>query len=260
MILLQPLAWDTQHLGYAVAHITRPCVPVVELRAALQRACAQEIPLVYWRASPDANVPADLIEQYAGLRAAVQVVFECDLFGPNDNTPERPRDCFIGEYSNAVASPALVDLAKAAGAYSRFRVDPHIAPNEFASLYETWIERSTRREIADVVLVASYTRGLPDILGLVTLSVNGTTGLIGLLAVAEKARRRGIGRALLETAHCRMREKGAVRSRVETQLANRPACALYARAGYRPTAVEHIYHFWPQARRDIAPTTRRDSS
>jgi ribosomal protein S18 acetylase RimI-like enzyme len=230
----------------------------VPLHAVLQSARRQGTHLIYWQASPTANVPVDLLEEYAGLRAARQVTFECDLLTKGEGASEVPRGYRICDYPCGAAAPVLLDLARAAGAYSRFRFDPHIADCKFVSLYETWIERSTRREIADTVLVACPSGEHTDILGLITLSVASGIGHVGLLAIAEKERRRGIGRVLLQAAHERMQGQGANRSRVETQLANRAACALYANAGYRPTQLQEIYHFWPQSKPEIALAARGD--
>ena len=72
-------------------------------------------------------------------------------------------------------------------------------------------------------------------------------GKIGLLAVAEQARGRGVGRRLVRQANEWMTLHGAHEARVVTQLANEPACGLYRACGYTLAAVEDYYHFWPPA-------------
>jgi len=139
-------------------------------------------------------------------------------------------------------------LSLAAGVYSRFHCDPRFPRDKFEELYRIWIERSVRRELADVVLVArDATEPTSGLLGMVTVSAAEAAGSIGLIAVAEMARGRGVGRRLIEAAHVWMRQCDAVEGRVVTQRANLPACRLYERAGYRLSTVEHYYHFWPQA-------------
>jgi ribosomal protein S18 acetylase RimI-like enzyme len=117
----------------------------------------------------------------------------------------------------------------------------------FVALYETWLRRSTLHELADAVEAVGRRDDPADVLGFVTLSVVADVGQIGLLAVAPTARGQGLGRVLLGAAHQRMRERGAAKAQVVTQRANRPACRLYERAGYRVAGIQHVYHFWTAA-------------
>ncbi len=242
--VLRPLEWDSGHLGFAVAEITDPLLPITDLELALLRARGDGIALIYWRASPDHEVPAHLLKRNAGLLAARQVTFQRETSGSDPQTIQ-PSDVWIDEYPQGAASRALVDLAVGAGVCSRFRVDPRIPLGKFASLYETWMQRSTCREIADAVLVASSVTAPQDLLGVVTFSLTAHTGQIGLVAVAPWARRRGVGHALLAAARRRMADHGAIRVRVTTQIANLPACSFYESAGYTVADLTHIYHFWP---------------
>jgi ribosomal protein S18 acetylase RimI-like enzyme len=70
-------------------------------------------------------------------------------------------------------------------------------------------------------------------------------GNIGLVAVAETHRGRGIGGRLIDAAHCWMVARQAAKTTVVTQGVNAPACRLYERVGYSIEQVEHYYHFWP---------------
>jgi hypothetical protein len=51
---------------------------------------------------------------------------------------------------------------------------------------------------------------------------------------------------ILRCGHHWLVQRGAGRVSVVTQLDNRPACRLYATAGYQLTDLKFIYHFWPQ--------------
>jgi dTDP-4-amino-4,6-dideoxy-D-galactose acyltransferase len=110
-------------------------------------------------------------------------------------------------------------------------------------LYRTWIERSTRHEIADAVFIARSADGRAD--GVSTISAHPPSGTIGLISVHEDSRGRGIGRALMAAAHRWMADHGICESSVTTQAGNRPACALYERCGYRVVDRSLVYHFWP---------------
>jgi len=140
----------------------------------------------------------------------------------------------------------LVELAVEAGAFSRFAVDPRIPHEAFRRLYAIWIGRSCRHESADAVFVAEDrdVQGVP--LGLATVAVKGDAATIGLVAVSERARRRGVGRATMARCHDWLRDRDVMRVDVATQVANGPACGLYRACGYYPSSFETIYHFRPR--------------
>jgi len=241
--VLRHLAWDSNHFDLSIAEITRPFLPLSELSAALQLARRRGTHLVCWSARPDLLVPPGLLDQYAGLLAARQVTFRRALAEQVDNA-DHPLKWLIRPYPRGRAERALVELAVAAGVCSRFQTDAWLPAGGFASLYEKWIQRSTRHEIADVVLVATPLDDREEIVGMVTLSQVRCTAHVGLLAVANRTRRQGLGSVLLEAARRWMLEGGAGEAQVVTQLTNQAACALYRKAGYHANDVKHIYHFW----------------
>lgn len=62
------------------------------------------------------------------------------------------------------------------------------------------------------------------------------------LGTAVEARRRGIGRALMEEAHTLGRRRGATLSALEVRRSNLPALALYRHLGYRQVGVRPNYY------------------
>jgi len=160
-----------------------------------------------------------------------------------------PASFHLWEYPRGPACEQLVTLAIEAGVLSRFNVDPRFPKNKFESLYRTWIERSTLGELADAVWVASRLGDDAALVGMVTVSVSGAMGQIGLISVLDSARGRGVGRLLMEKAHHWLIGQSAIRATVVTQLANQPACRLYEQVGYTLHDVECCYHFWPQGSR-----------
>jgi [ribosomal protein S18]-alanine N-acetyltransferase len=62
------------------------------------------------------------------------------------------------------------------------------------------------------------------------------------LGTAMAARRRGIGRALMEEAHTLGRSRGAVLSTLEVRRSNAAALALYGGLGYRQVGVRPNYY------------------
>jgi len=62
------------------------------------------------------------------------------------------------------------------------------------------------------------------------------------LGTALEARRRGIGRALMEEAHAQGRRRGAALSTLEVRRSNTAAIALYLGLGYRQVGVRPNYY------------------
>jgi dTDP-4-amino-4,6-dideoxy-D-galactose acyltransferase len=247
--LLEHLDWDTAHFEIPVARIPSPSLSDDELDQALQQAQESGVELVYWATHSERKVPASLLHRHGGNLVDRKAVFRArlaDLPAPQF-IPGRD-DVVILETAPGPASEALLALAVEAGRFSRFHVDPNIPCGKFDALYRIWMERSMRRELADVVLVACRAADPRKPLGMITLSMKRGESMTGLIAVHGAARGRGIGTRLIAAANQIRRQRGVIELSVVTQLANEPACRLYQRAGYRLAEVSHFYHFWPQIR------------
>jgi dTDP-4-amino-4,6-dideoxy-D-galactose acyltransferase len=244
---LRPLDWDSRHFGFPVARITAPDLDDGALAKVLRTARRNAAVLVYWATRSERPVSELLLREFSGTQVDRKATFvaEPPLVAPRVPGAEPPSFRFW-EYPRGPASEQLVMLAIGAGVLSRFNVDPRFPRDKFESLYATWIKRSTRGELADVVWVASRIGDDAALVGMVTVSVSGAAGQINLISVLDSARGRGVGRLLMEGAHHWLIGQGATRASVVTQLANQPACRLYKQAGYTLRDVERYYHFWPQ--------------
>ena len=101
-------------------------------------------------------------------------------------------------------------------------------------------------ELADAVLVAGRGTDLDDPAGLITVSLAGGEGSIGLIAV-DRISTWTRGRMKLDPG-CGTRwllGRDARTVKVVTQLDNRKACSLYEKCGYAHAELLHVYHFWP---------------
>lgn len=244
---LQLLDWDSRHFGIPVAQITRPDLDDASVEEALAGARRDGIRLLYWAAPPRRVLPDAVLQKYVGKLVDRKVVFERAL--PRiEACHATPNGMRIVAYPKGPPSDALLALGVAAGQYSRFKVDQRIPPDKFRGLYETWIEGSTSGRLADEVLVACASGdGTP--VGMITLAKKGSAGNIGLIAVSEVVRGRGVGLWLLKQGHGWMTAKGLSTVTVVTQCDNLPACKLYERGGYRVKSVHDVYHFWPSVPR-----------
>jgi dTDP-4-amino-4,6-dideoxy-D-galactose acyltransferase len=137
---------------------------------------------------------------------------------------------------------SLLDLAVESGVHSRFRVDEKIGVNKFQELYRTWIINSINKKIAKEVLVY---KSKETIAGFVTLGEKNAVADIGIIAVDERFRGRGIGKALMQSAESWFANNTNFEQiQVVTQGANVAACRLYEACGYHVGSVEYFYHLW----------------
>lgn len=133
----------------------------------------------------------------------------------------------------------LFGLACLSGKYSRYRLDEKLPPTVFPTLYKLWMERSLNGTIATDVL--AY-REQGQTLGILTWQLDGDAAHIGLVATAEKAARKGIGKALMTALFQRIGE--GMKISVATQKANIPACLFYEKNGFSLESSTKIYHIW----------------
>ncbi len=243
--VLEKLEWDSEHFGFPVACLTASDLDEAGVARSLEAAIDAGFRLIYWTTGADRMLPEPLLATYGGLLADRRAVFELsDLSMIRQVSSERSVSGWrIVEHERGPASPRLVELAISAGEDSRFNRDKRIPRDLFEGLYEIWIQRSTRGELADAVLVAETAEGKP--IGLITIAMPDGSGKLGLLAVAEEARGRGVGSRLMESAHRWMATRYVPRAWLITQLRNQAACRLFSRMGYKLAELANVYHFWP---------------
>lgn len=238
------LPWDSAHFGWKTALLSEPRLSAEELQCQLSQARDEGIRLVYWAAAVGWEPPEDVLRQWTGSMVDRKATFRLELARrPRGPAGRVSQTVLIDEHPCCEASPELVALAVCAGEFSRFRRDRRIPQAAFRRLYETWLQRSVGGEIADRVFVASRSAGGP--LGLVTVRVRDGNGEIGLVSVAEAARRQGVGSLLMTRALDWIEASGASVATVVTQLDNTAACRLYERLQFALTDIAHVYHFWP---------------
>jgi dTDP-4-amino-4,6-dideoxy-D-galactose acyltransferase len=229
------LEWDSSFLGISTGMITRQDLSEDEIDHLLVKMKTDGYNLVYF---PSAHkMETDLVDRFNGILADEKITFSKSI----GKISLQETDAHIISYDHKHVSPALLELAWESGIYSRFNIDPHFKKNAFRELYKIWIERSVSREIAKDVLV--YMDG-SVIGGMITLGEKNNRGDIGLVAVAESSRGKGIGKKLMMAAENAFRDMGYDEVQVVTQGINKPAVSLYQSCGY--TKDEHLfyYHFW----------------
>ncbi|REH45771.1 ribosomal protein S18 acetylase RimI-like enzyme [Tenacibaculum gallaicum] len=137
---------------------------------------------------------------------------------------------------------SLRKLAFQSGKLSRFKLDPNFQKKEFEKLYSIWFEKSISFSITWEVLLFFEDNELG---GFVTLGEkNKETAIIGLIAVNDLFRGRGIGRILVEQAISFSYKKGYTDIEVSTQGENLAAVNLYKKTKFILKERTYIYHLW----------------
>ncbi|MCG9879100.1 MAG: GNAT family N-acetyltransferase [Bacteroidia bacterium] len=138
-------------------------------------------------------------------------------------------------------SEQLTNLALQSGLYSRFKVDPNFKNNEFEKLYAIWIENSLKKEEHQHVF-AYISEG--NLEGFVSISVKSGVLNIGLIAVNEHTRGKGIGKKLIDAVCNYAQQNGFKKISVVTQAANENAMNFYHKNSFQVVSRTFIYHVW----------------
>ncbi|QIX60925.1 GNAT family N-acetyltransferase [Hymenobacter sp. BT18] len=234
---IEPLAWDTKFLGMAVGRLHGSAIGAATLRAAIHEARGAGWALLYWSVAA-----TDAVSQAAAQDSQLPIADHRVTY--TLAVPPAGADSLPAQVApTTVLSAPLLALAFQSGHFSRFRTDHRFAPEVFERLYTHWIRQSVRGELAREVLVFRASPTAPEV-GLLTLRPEADAVTIGLLAVDERARKQGIGGALLQVAQQRVRAWGFQRLTAVTQRNNLAACQFYENAGFQPSQEEYLYHLW----------------
>ncbi len=226
--MIKKLQFDSDLFGYSVGTIDVSGVTDKEINAWLKN--SGEFRLLY--VTSDEEISSSL----PGLVLVdIKTRLEKEPGEPINAVPEA-----IEEYDSK-NDEQIRQLAFQSGLYSRFSQDPGFKNNEFEKLYAKWIAGSLDGSLADNVVV--YKDG-NDYRGFVTIKHCSTFLEIGLIAVDEKSRGKGIGTALLNYVDYLATIGGINKIEVSTQFANQPAMNLYQKAGYIISSKKYIYHRW----------------
>lgn len=235
----EPLPWDSEFFGFGVASLGEQPLGRAELRSALDDLRTRGVRLVYW-APPAADLDSDRAGRAeSGRLVDRKTTFAVDDLAGLDPAPAASRR--VRRYEHKTCTPELERLAIQSGGQSRFAVDPKIPRERFESLYRLWMRKSIGGDLAQGVLVAGEAGRIE---GVITLADKDGAGSIGLIAVDESARGRGLGSALIRSALHWARARSLERMRVVTQGDNLPACRLYEKHGFERVGVQSFFHFW----------------
>lgn len=123
---------------------------------------------------------------------------------------------------------------------TRFYADPRFDNQRCDDLYETWLRSSCDGYAAEVLMIGDG--GGPA--GFVTIHADGPGASIGLIAVDQRVRKKGMGANLARAAVNWAYEQRIPEMSVVTQGCNLPAQRAFAAAGFAPYATDVWLHKW----------------
>lgn len=231
------LPWDSGHFGFPIGRVWSTRLTPDLAEAAVGWGQKSGVRCLYFLADPSDPGLVGLAREwgfeFVDARLALQL----------DGLPDREVRC-QHSLEITVATErhlqALEAIASDSHGDTRFFRDTRF-PGEMAQeLYRKWIRRDVD---AGRVLMATED---DDCLGYVSLSMceGEEQGSIGLIAVSEKARGRGVGGAMLDAALALAKERRLNRITVVTQAANISAQRLYQSSGFRSSSCEYWFHRW----------------
>lgn len=230
------LPWDSEFFGFRIGRAQGNRLTPAAREALLQWCGDERIRCLYFLADGEDGTTLEQAHvggfKFVDLRVdlAVEISRVAPALAPAVFRPARPEEI-----------PAIESLARGAHTDTRFFKDAGFPATRAADLYARWIQRDFREHH---VFVAGGPAGAAE--GYVTCQLDATrgTGRIGLIAVAEAARGRGVGRALVQGALAWFREAGCGEVFVATQGTNLAAQRLYQAFGFRTAETSVTFHRW----------------
>jgi ribosomal protein S18 acetylase RimI-like enzyme len=232
------LPWDSEFFGFRIGRLKSPRLTAGSLRAVLAWAAAERLRCAYFFAEPDCPVTLTLAQEGGFKFVEVRMELSVALAAPTRaQTPAAFRPAVAADL------PAIEALSRAAHHDTRFFKDANFPADRAADLYAEWIRRDFR--VHRIFVVPGVADGIA---GYITCQADAApdVGRIGLVAVAEAERRRGLGRVLVEGALHWFHRTGCKEARVVTHAANVPAQRVYQSLGFRTAETSATFHRWFQ--------------
>lgn len=240
---MQRLDWDSTFFGFGVGHVWLDTLRIDNGPELLQAMRANELKLLYVFNDTAREQGADVDSKKELLRAVGAFLVDRKVVYSRILTTlhlEKQEEVFA--YQGSYPTAKLYELALQSGSYSRFRLDTNFPKGSFEQMYRLWVDNSIKGIIADEVLVSYHDTGV--ISGMLTLSLKGEAASIGLIAVDELYRGKGLGYKLMHAAEYKALCAGKDRINVPAQMDNHAACKFYEHLGYEKMQVVEVWHVW----------------
>lgn len=161
--------------------------------------------------------------------------------GNGQQRRELPEEIVVRQWtpgSPSVADSDFAWLTEVIGATSRYYKDPEIPRDIARRVFDTWLRNSLHEGYADAVFLACKEQ---QVVGWLSVRLTGADASIDLMGIREDHQRQGLGSALFAAADAWAGGR-ATDWIVATEAENLPAVRFYLREGFRPDAIELVYH------------------
>ena len=229
------LEWDSDFFGYKIARLDVQDITEKEFEVIRLELIKSNIKLAYVFINPDDNNSNYIMTKHKADLVDTKVTFSINI--PKDFYPT----INISEYNKAIISDEILQLSIQSGEYSRYKKDERFINREYERLYTAWITNSIKKIIADEVLV--YNENF-IYKGVISLKYNKEVATIGILAVDQTLRNKGIGKQLIYEAFNHAKINGCSNMNVSTQSENKIACSFYRKIGFIINKKTNIFHLW----------------
>ncbi len=232
-MIVERLTWDSDFFGYEIGKIDLKNNMSLDYEEFLKSASKFKLVYIFCKTTIDFD-HFDKVDEKIILDKNVGFEFE-------DKNNNGIKIQSFNENDHSLVE--IKKLALESGIYSRFYLDKNFKQKEFEKLYISWIEQSINKKIAFDVIVATDVDN--TILGFITLNKkNENIAEIGLVAVSEASRGKGIARKLLNYSFKKTKKLGFETIQVVTQNENIPAMKLYESVGFEIKEKTFVYHYW----------------
>ena len=239
--LCEELPWDSAFFGVAIARSLQSHLDEASCSATLEWCASRRIECLYFLCPLDDSATQRLLNHHGFQSVGVRVT----LVRPPGSDVAGDSAGFRLATVNDI--PRLRAIALTSHRDTRFHADGHFDSARCDELYATWIEKSVQGYATHVIVAERDGAAV----GYVTLHVDEKapveaaprTARIGLFAVDEQWRGRGIGRNLLRHAGQTLLKEGVGDTSVVTP-GSTGALTLYKSAGFRTMDESLWYHRW----------------
>lgn len=234
---LKYLDWDSQHFSKKIGQFTSANPQLEEVKEGLRFAAEEGFDCLYLSlpqdglCSVESAVPLGF--EPVGLRVEYQFFLKAG---------ERWKSGGVRQFQTEDLA-ALEEIAARSHHDSRFYRDTRIPVVLADEMFRIWIRKSCMGW-AKAVFVGEDSYGVT---GYCSCHLNEAgEGRIGLVAVAQRSRGKGIGMSLLQESMKFFQDEDCRIVRVTTQGANEAARRLYERLGFEIESTSNWLHFWAE--------------
>jgi GNAT superfamily N-acetyltransferase len=150
-------------------------------------------------------------------------------------------ECFNINEASIIDLKYLRNIAKESHHDSRFYYDGHFNISKCSLFYQKWIENSIKS--SDIVVFTARDIKIP--IGYITCKITkGNIGQIGLFAVSDKYRGKGIGKSLINRSLQWFKDNKCNKAIVVTQGRNIIGQKVYQKCNFFTEDIKIWFHKW----------------